>query len=236
MLLTRYGGFLLAINITLSQEDISRAEQEAQRRQRHNEQLKLKGRNRAHSSGEKALELHRLGCIGEIAVASHLGIKDAVFSQKDAVRGSADLPGNIEVKTRPKHNYDLLIQLDDDPSKVFVLVTHQDGDTRIIGWAYGKDVMKSIWVREFVRGRPCYAVPQKALKCITTLAESRDQSIGDEVVPESLEASVQECENGDLMLVFDHSLEALLGWEVGDKLDWIQSEDCRSFVLRRVNE
>ena len=126
----------MAIQIDLTTEQLKRAEQEALRRQSVNEARGLRGRNRAAATGPKALELHRLGCTGEIAVAAYLGLGEQVFTESEAVRGSRDLPGGIEVKTRPKHGYDLLVQLDDDPSKLFVLVTHESGGTtRLVGSA-----------------------------------------------------------------------------------------------------
>lgn len=160
------------IEITLNPEKLALANAEAFRRQQQNEAKGLRGRNKAPDRGEKALKLHQLGCIGEVAVAEFLGVQEHLFTAKKAIRGSADLPGNIEVKTRSKHNYDLLIQFSDDPDKIFVLVTHEGGDiTQIWGWIRGCDAMKKEWVREFVRGRRCYAVPQTALNPVSTIEE-----------------------------------------------------------------
>jgi hypothetical protein len=158
------------VEITLSPEKLALANAEACRRQQENEAKGLRGRNKAPDRGEKALKLHQLGCIGEVAVAEYLGLQEHLFSAQSAVRGSADLPGNIEVKTRSKHSYDLLVQFSDDPNKIFVLTTHEGGDTtQIWGWIRGGDAMKKEWVREFVRGRRCYAVPQSALSPVSTI-------------------------------------------------------------------
>ena len=97
------------VEITLSPEKLALANAEACRRQQENEAKGLRGRNKAPDRGEKALKLHQLGCIGEVAVAEYLGLQEHLFSAQSAVRGSADLPGNIEVKTRSKHSYDLLV-------------------------------------------------------------------------------------------------------------------------------
>jgi hypothetical protein len=62
------------------------------------------------------------------------------------------------------------VQFSDDPNKIFVLTTHEGGDTtQIWGWIRGGDAMKKEWVREFVRGRRCYAVPQSALSPVSTI-------------------------------------------------------------------
>jgi hypothetical protein len=223
------------IIINLGAEQLQAAEREAVRRQSHNEAKGLKGRNRAAATGDRALELHRLGCIGEMAVAVHMGLEEYVFQATDAVRGSTDLPGNIEVKTRPKHGYDLLVQLDDDPSKVFVLVTHQDGVTQIAGWAHGHDVMKASNVRELVRGRPCHVFPGKALNPAETLVKiALDRPaktfLGDD------QLWTTEYQNGDVILHFSQNLVDSLGWQVGDTLTWDVDQVTLECTIRKADE
>lgn len=228
--------FFVPVSINLTPDQLKRAEAEAQRRQSVNEAKGLKGRNRAVANGPEALELHRLGCVGELAVATYLGLEDYVFSAQEAVRGSCDLPGGVEVKTRSKHNYDLLVQLDDDPSKVFVLVTHERGGiTQIVGWAMGYDVMRKEYIRELVRGRPCYVVPQKVLQPCETLAEiglvqSKNRILG------KYEAWTTQCDNGDVLLHFSHDLLAELGWRPGDTLTWSVDPVKCQFILTKTVE
>lgn len=212
----------MPVVITLGSEQLLAAQEEARRRQKHNEARGLKGRNRAPARGAKALEMHRLGCIGEMAVAMHLELKSGLYDAKTPVRGSTDLPGGIEVKTRSKHHYDLLVQLDDDPNKIFVLATHEGGETtHIVGWINGKDAMRKEWIREFVRGRPCYAVPQSALNSMATLEVDEPQNR----LLEAHEAWLSE-EPGavagetDLVLHFSEQLADRLGWYPGDSLTW----------------
>jgi hypothetical protein len=225
----------VAIQINLTTEQLGRAEREAHRRQAVNEARGLRGRNRAAATGSKALEMHLLGCIGEIAVAAHLGLEEYAFSESEAVRGSCDLPGGIEVKTRPRHGYDLLVQLDDDPSKLFVLVTHERGGaTQIVGWARGHDVMRKEWVRELVRGRPCYVVPHKALQPPETLVEVGLAAPSGRVLG-SHQVWTTECENGDVILNFSDELVAELGWEVGDVLTYdVDPVKCQCVITKAV--
>ena len=164
------------IEVTLTRQQVDAAEKEATRRQEVNEAKNLRGRNNAPAKGQKALEMHRLGCIGEIAVASFLNKEKSLFQLKTPVANSSDLSGGIEIKARSKHNYDLLIQLDDKPDKIFVLVTCESASAstvantaRIVGWIHGTNAMRKEWIREFVRGRPCYAVPQSALSPMGSL-------------------------------------------------------------------
>lgn len=135
---------------------------EAFRRQSVNQAKGLQGRNRGPSTGEKALQIHLIGAAGEAAVAYYLGLEGYLFQETEAVRGSCDLPG-IDVKCRPNHYWDLLVQLDDDLKKTYVLVTIQNRETRIVGWIRGKDVKEKASVKEFVPNRPCYVVPQSEL-------------------------------------------------------------------------
>lgn len=223
----------MPINIELTPDHLQLAEAEAQRRQTQNEARGLRGRNRAVSTGPRAMEMHRLGCIGEIAVAVYLGLEEHVFSAHEPIRGSCDLPHGIEVKTRPKHNYDLLVQLDDDPSKLFVLVTH-DGTTRIVGWARGRDIMHGKYVRELVKGRPCYVAPQKILQPIETLVEVGLAGIHDQVLGDHYVWTTEDQE-GNIVLNFNNDLMAQLGWQAGDILTWdVDPVKCQCIITKAV--
>lgn len=161
----------MTVQVLLTDEQVWLAKSEAARRQSQNERIGVRGRNRAPETGAEAMRMHFLGCIGEVVVADYLGLRDHLFSDDRPVRDSSDLPYGIEVKTRKRHGYDLLIQLDADPDKVYVLVTNEGYTAHIVGWALGRDVMRPTWVRELVRGRPCYVVPQAALNTADSLPE-----------------------------------------------------------------
>lgn len=142
--------------------------EEGMRRQAVNEAKGLRGRNRGPRFGQKALDVHLLGAAGEMAVASYLGLKHELYKETEARRGSDDLPG-IDVKTRSKHSYDLIVQKKEDPSKKFVLVTIEDETTLIHGWCYGKEAMEERFWADPARGRAAYFVPQQYLRSIDTL-------------------------------------------------------------------
>lgn len=213
----------MPVYITLSPQQLERAELEAQRRQSLNEQRGLRGRNNAPAYGSKALEMHRLGCIGEMAVASMLGLEQLLFSNQEARRGSSDLPGGIEVKTRSRHGYDLLVQLGDNPEKTFVLVTHQEHTTQVVGWIGGRDAMRSEYIRELVRGRPCYVVPRGQLRPVT-----EDWSLSD-MAPEQ--------PGRDLETSLKLPAEVLreLDWKAGDTLNWEVCHQTKTCVIRKVD-
>ena len=134
-----------------------------------NEAKRLRGRNGGASFGSRALDIHLLGAAGEMAVASYLGMKHELYKEVEAKRGSDDLPG-IDVKTRSKLRYDLIIQKSEDPNKKFVLVTIENQQTFLHGWCYGHEGMDALYWADPARGRPAYFVPQSALHPMETLS------------------------------------------------------------------
>lgn len=156
------------VEFVFTNDQRTKAYQEGLRRQEFNESKKFRGRNKAPARGKRAQQMHLLGAAAEMAVAVYLGLEDHLYLQEKPVRGSCDLPG-IDVKCRSKHNYDLLVQLDDTPDKNFVLVTIDEQRTIIHGWISGYEAMRKEWIREFVPGRACYAVPQENLRPLEEL-------------------------------------------------------------------
>ena len=156
------------IEFVFSEEERKQAMEEGQRRQAVNEAKGLRGRNRGAWRGDKALEIHLLGAAGEMAVAAHLGMKDHLFKENEAKRGSDDLPG-IDIKTRSKHCYDLIVQKNEDPRKKFVLVTIEKQKTLIHGWCYGEEAMQEQYWADPARGRPAFFVPKEKLRPIEEL-------------------------------------------------------------------
>jgi hypothetical protein len=150
------------IEFIFTEQERRQAMEEGLRRQGLNESRGLRGRNGGAWKGSKALDIHLLGAAGEVAVASYLGMKEHLFKETEARRGSDDLPG-IDVKTRSRHSYDLIVQRQSDPNKKFVLVTIEGRQTLIHGWCYGKDAMQNQFWKDPARGRPAYFVPQNFL-------------------------------------------------------------------------
>ena len=145
------------------------AMEEGMRRQGVNEAKGLRGRNGGAWKGSKALDIHLLGAAGEVAVASYLGMKEHLFKETEARRGSDDLPG-IDVKTRSKHQYDLIVQKNEDACKKFVLVTIESQKTFLHGWCYGHEALQERFWADPARGRPAYFVPKEVLRCMDTLS------------------------------------------------------------------
>lgn len=147
----------------LTEEERAAALKEGIRRQQSNDILQLLGRNGGPSTGDKALFYHKIGAAGEMAVASFLGLKDHLFKDQHPSRDSCDLPYNIDVKTRARHDYDLIVQFDDRPEKIYWLVTIQHKEIRIQGWIPREECLKDEYIKDPAGGRRAYFVPQEKL-------------------------------------------------------------------------
>jgi hypothetical protein len=157
------------ISFVFSEEERRLAMEEGMRRQGTNEAQGLRGRNGGAWKGSKALDIHLLGAAGEVAVASYLGMKEHLFKETEARRGSDDLPGGIDVKTRSKTRYDLIVQKNEDVRKKFVLVTIENQKTFLHGWCYGHEAMQERFWADPARGRPAYFVTKEHLRPMETL-------------------------------------------------------------------
>jgi len=110
---------------------------------------------------EDCWRAHIEGACGELAVAKFLGWY--WDGSVDTFRGRPDL-GNIEIRTRSKHSYDLIVRNDDDPENVFILVTGIAPNFWIRGWIHGKEARRDEWKQSY-GGRPeAWFVPSEALK------------------------------------------------------------------------
>jgi hypothetical protein len=174
MLTSGYSGHVVIvfmptpIEFVFTEEERQQAMEEGLRRQGFNESKGLRGRNGGAWQGSKALDIHLLGAAGEMAVASFLGMKEHLFKETEARRGSDDLPG-IDVKTRSKHSYDLIVQKKEDPRKKFVLVTIECQKTFLHGWCLGQEAMEEKYWADPARGRPAFFVPKTVLHSMESL-------------------------------------------------------------------
>jgi hypothetical protein len=157
------------VEFVFTEQERQQAMEEGLRRQRVNESKALRGRNGGAWQGSKALDIHLLGAAGEVAVASFLGMKEHLFKETEARRGSDDLPGGIDVKTRSKTCYDLIVQKGSDDRKKYVLVTIESQKTLLHGWCYGHEAMQERFWADPARGRPAYFVGKEHLRPMETL-------------------------------------------------------------------
>lgn len=130
-----------------------------------------KGRKDQHGfSGEDGWTVHIEGAGGELAVAKVLGIYP-VFGLNTF--HAADLARNIQVRTRSRDDYDLLVRPNDADDAIFVLVTGRIPNFEVRGWILGRDAKREDWLADHGGRPPAYFVKAKHLRDISTLEMTR---------------------------------------------------------------
>ena len=105
------------------------------------------------------------GACGEVAVAKFLGI---FWNGSVNTYATPDLDG-IQVRTRSKDDYELIVRPKDSDDEIFVLVTGVCPDFRIRGWMRGGSAKRQEWVKEYGNRPPAYFVPTESLEPATLL-------------------------------------------------------------------
>lgn len=103
-----------------------------------------------------------LGAWGERVVAKAGG---CYWPERDGPDGGAADVGPWHVRTAWRTSDRLLVQANELIGEPFVLVVPLRLPTfRIVGWMLGRDAKRDEWWQELQRGRPCFVVPQSALR------------------------------------------------------------------------
>jgi hypothetical protein len=117
-------------------------------------------------SPEEARQIHIDGACGEIAFAKSMNwfYSGSVNTYKEG----GDV-GEIQVRTRSQHDYDLIIRKNDRDSSVFVLVTGKIPEYIVHGWILAKDAKRQEFVKNYGGRPPAYFIPKKALNSLGSL-------------------------------------------------------------------
>lgn len=118
-------------------------------------------RKRRFTKGPTSWEAHVLGALGEAVAAKSLGVYwvGGVCTFKN----EGDV-GRLEVRTRSRHDYELIIRDDDPDDRPYILVTGEGPEFRVHGWIMGKDARRDEWRQDHGGYEPAYFVPQAALR------------------------------------------------------------------------
>jgi hypothetical protein len=106
---------------------------------------------------------HIEGAAGELAVAKLLGRHwDATVN---TFKFTGDVGPELEVRTRSKHHYDLLVRPNDNPYRYYCLVTGTttEGAFRVHGWLQGRECMQDCYRQTYADRPVAWFVPQSAL-------------------------------------------------------------------------
>ena len=122
-------------------------------------------RSQAGRSDAERLRHEHLGCLAEAAVAQRLGIP-----YDGSVNRFHDRPdvGAFEVRATDRRHGCLILRDNDHPDRPYVLAVG-DGVRPVIelrGWLWGWEGRRSEWLRDPHNRRPCWMVPQSALRPI----------------------------------------------------------------------
>jgi hypothetical protein len=161
-----------SMRIQLSEEERGRAKAIASRR--HHEAKRMSCRDVHGCSDDPGW--HEIGALGECAVAKGLGIPwDPPINSFRSLPDIQWGPLGIEVKTRTKSWYELIVRGDDRIDWAYILVL-PGGDALvdnaswiIRGWIMGHDAQRPEWVQTHGQRDPAWFVPHSALHDFSTL-------------------------------------------------------------------
>lgn len=120
------------------------------------------GRRDRHGlkADDDGLSHHILGAAGELAVAKLLGR----YWGGDVNSFKRPDVGNLQVRTRSKHEWDLIIREDDNPADAFVHVTGSPTRLIVHGWIRGRDGMLDEFRQNHGGRPPAWFVPRRVLR------------------------------------------------------------------------
>jgi hypothetical protein len=118
-------------------------------------------------SGENGWTHHIEGALGEYVVAKALGI--TWTGHAGVFHDVADVGIDVEVRTRSRHDYDLIVREQDRPDRFYVLVTGRAPSFRIRGFIYGGEAKEPKWIKTYGNRPPAFFVPADCLEAFEHL-------------------------------------------------------------------
>lgn len=105
-------------------------------------------------------DVHIEGAMGELAVAKYLGVY-----WSGSVNTFKNLPDvdSLEIRTRSKPEYELIVRENDSDDSVFVLVTGKCPKYTLVGCIPGAQAKSPQWRKTHGGRPPAYFVPHSAL-------------------------------------------------------------------------
>jgi hypothetical protein len=110
--------------------------------------------------GASGVTIHVEGAAGEIATARALGLYYPAHVNNFH---GPDLGVSTQVRTRYKHDYDLLIRSDDDERARYFLVTGTMPRFWVRGWLWGYEAKQSRFIQRYAGRQAAWFVPVNEL-------------------------------------------------------------------------
>lgn len=151
------------INVVLTDQECNIARFVAEQRNRDGAQAGADASKYGYDGS--TLELHYRGCLGEMAFAKGL---NRYWSGAGCSYHVDDDVGRVQVRVSAHPHACLLVRPNeealDDP---WVLVVGEGNTYSIVGWLWGRETRREIWLRSPAGRPPAYFVPQEALRPIS---------------------------------------------------------------------
>lgn len=153
-----------AINVRLTWYELFMASQVGVKR--HVEALQRGLPDRHGCNPDDGWSVHIEGACGEMAAAKAMG--RFYSGSVNTFRDGGDV-GSIQVRTRSKEGYELIVRENDRDDDVFVLVVGRAPMFRVLGWMRGRDAKQAEWRKEHGGRVAAYFVPTAALRGMVEL-------------------------------------------------------------------
>jgi len=127
--------------------------------------------NRHGLSEEDSWSAHVEGAAGEMAAAR--AMNRYYSGSVNTFKRDGDV-GKIQVRTRSRHDYELLVRPEDRDGDVFVLVTGVAPAFNVVGWLLGRHAKQDQWLKQHGGRPPAYFVPHAQLHPIESLCHDLD--------------------------------------------------------------
>lgn len=112
--------------------------------------------------------LHIEGACGELAFAKLLNI---YWNGSINTFGLGGDVGDIQVRTRSRHDYELIVRAKDRDGDAFVLVTGVAPNYVVRGWLFGQEAKRDEWLNAHGGRTPSWFIPHKELHPIFELGD-----------------------------------------------------------------
>jgi hypothetical protein len=123
-----------------------------------------KGSRPAHGAGEDKRWLNHIeGAAGEMAFAKAV---NRFYNGSVNTYSTGGDVGPVQVRTRSRHEYELIIRSSDDDNSIFALVTGQSPRFKVWGWIRALNAKRPEWLKDHGNREPAYFVPNHALNAL----------------------------------------------------------------------
>lgn len=126
-----------------------------------------KGLQSARPIGESDWHIHILGACGEVAFAK--ATNRYWSGSVNTFKTGGDVGGHIQIRTRSRSHYDLIVRDNDNDDDIFVLVTGGPAEFDVKGYMRASDAKSEKYRANWGNYGEAYFVPQAELHPIDAL-------------------------------------------------------------------